>query len=182
MTKIIIAGGANSGKSTILEKLKILGYSTVPEAAEQIIAEEKRRGSGILPSNPDDALFYQFQVLVSDRQILLEEEHADEGLSFLDRSIIDGIAYSRKRNVKHPRAIDYHIERAGYARVYFLETLPKELYVNNGIRDETYEEALEHSHTQYRVYKESGLPLTHLPNTLGVEGRLETIITDVSLL
>ena len=45
----VITGGPGTGKTSLIEELKIVGYQTVKEVARDIIKEQQQQGGDALP-------------------------------------------------------------------------------------------------------------------------------------
>jgi len=121
---VVITGGPGSGKTTLVEELGARGYATVPEAAIQVIArlnEEMGVEAQQRFRRSDSA---GFQELVLELQLELEKEFEErEGVVFLDRGRLDGLAYLRHFE-EAPSVGQLELLTARtYDRVFLLETL-----------------------------------------------------------
>jgi len=115
--KYIITGGPHSGKTETLQELAKYHYKIIKEAARPILKEEMAKGSDVLPWKD----FIAFQNAVSKRQCLNEEHRYGGKATFLDRSLIDLYGYSLEKGVEYnPTSL---IQKAGYARVFFLDII-----------------------------------------------------------
>ncbi|MBI4016731.1 MAG: ATP-binding protein [Candidatus Aenigmarchaeota archaeon] len=150
--KYVITGGPGVGKTTTLNELEKLGYSTLPEVARQIIAEQMP--NGVLPWTN----LFAFQKLVVTRQLDLESKV--EGVTFLDRGLLDGLAYCWAGGIDVPLQLSHACRNAEYAGVFLLDRLPA--YCTDAQRKESVEEAekihnalaeayITHSYTPIRV-------------------------------
>ncbi len=131
MKKVVITGGPYSGKTTTIEYFKDEGYTIIPEAAIMVIeelnekfgsAEETRKWR----SNPKNLI--PFQELISKKQIELEAEITQNVNSkgfFFDRSVIDGIAYCKYRNIEPSEFILNAAKERNYDLIIILDTLTK---------------------------------------------------------
>ena len=61
--RVVLTGGPGAGKTTCLERLRALGYTTGEDAAREIIRERKRLQ---LPPRPDEVTFAK---QIFDREI-----------------------------------------------------------------------------------------------------------------
>ncbi len=129
MKKYVLTGGPGVGKTTLVEILKGRGYYVVPEAARVVMEEEKKKGSNALPWFD----LSKFQELVAGRQ-LAEEAKASGDIVFLDRGLVDGIAYCDEGNIEAP-AEALANARNRYDKIFMLEKLPS--YENDSERWES---------------------------------------------
>jgi predicted ATPase len=174
MKKYIITGGPCTGKTTLIDCLSEYGYTVIPEAARHVISEEQEKEnyiknySGILPWKCLD----KFQYRVLETQIRFENE-AIADIAFLDRSIIDILAYL-------PALEDQlmpHIQKANYTKVFFLEQLP--FYQKDSQRKESVQEAKIAHKQVYEAYKRTSLEIIKVPN-LGIEKRVDFVLNHLN--
>lgn len=127
----VITGGPATGKSTLVELLAVQGKKIVREAARAVIAQEQAKDSDCLPWRD----LKKFQERVAQMQWDAEQAAVGQE-AFLDRSLVDGYAYSKYGGVEPPSLVAEHA-RSRYAKVFLLEPLPE--YVNDTQRRETRE-------------------------------------------
>lgn len=91
MKRYILTGTPGSGKTSMLHKLKNLGYSVVEEAATDVIASEHLRG------NPEPHLQPDFidKIIHLQKQRQIEASAYPDVLQLYDRSPICTLALSR---------------------------------------------------------------------------------------
>jgi predicted ATPase/adenylate cyclase class IV len=172
MEKYILTGGPGVGKTTLVDSLSQKGFMTVPEVARQIIAEEQRKESGILPWND----LQLFQELVIERQLGLESKIGRESKIFLDRGLADTIAFMEIGNLPIPSYLHDLIEQAGYTRVFYLEPLP--FYVQDQERKED-QDLAKHIHEKlYRVYDRLGFDIVTVPVCNNIEERVQFVLNE----
>ncbi|MDP2909002.1 MAG: AAA family ATPase [Nanoarchaeota archaeon] len=173
MKKYILTGGPCTGKTTLLEKIAKEGFNTIDEVAREIILEEENKEKstlgykGILPWNSIE----KFHDLVIHRQ--LDEEKRVYTSAFLDRSLVDNVAYMSLGKVRNDGHIYQCIEQAGYGKVFFLEQLPH--YAKDEARKESPEEAKKIHRRLYEVYHDLGFEMINVP-PIGVEQRAKFIL------
>src|SRR5919197_1844730 len=152
MKKFIITGGPNAGKSTLIDLLSQSGHRVLTESARLIIERE-----GIYPWD-DQKLFCE---AVSNEQ-LRREGDLTGAMVFLDRSLVDPVAYAELAGVRLHHSIYDGIDDAKYERrVFFLEMLPH--YVTDRQRQESSELAVEVHETLRAVYLRLGFDLIDVP-------------------
>lgn len=129
MRKIVISGGPHSGKTTLFESLRttLPQYEYVPEPATAVLSgarkvdDDKKCLSEILESP------LLFCTLCMKQSILSEERiNKEAALTFLDRSLVDTIAYSRRDRCEElVPMVRLLAERAVYQTVLFCEPVGK---------------------------------------------------------
>ena len=187
MEKYILTGGPGTGKTAVLKGLSKQGFATVPEAARQIILEEQQKErinsgyQGILPQNN----LSLFQNLVIGRQ--LEQEMKipfSSGNVFLDRSLVDPIAYAEVGNITPSSDLYQLIEEAEYKRMFFLERLP--FYEQDEERKEDSGLAQRIHEKLYQVYDRLGFDIVTVPvgksseKELNIEERVKFILSETN--
>lgn len=152
VTKICLTGGPCGGKTTALERLRALGehrgyaVAVAPEMATILIANGFRVRAA---ETPREAAMYQW--FMAKAQVALEDaltgsltlDHRP-GILLCDRGVYDNRAYtSPKEWPIYQKLMGPHLRHSRYDLVFHLETAPAERYVNNAVRTETREQALE---------------------------------------
>jgi predicted ATPase len=123
--KIVITGGAYSGKSTLVERLSHEGFSVAPEAAMQVI-EALNAELGLEAATAwrraDPAAF---QARIAELQLAAEAaaERSGSALVVCDRGLHDGLAYCRHWGIEAPAALLEALRGRRYDAVFVLETL-----------------------------------------------------------
>ena len=176
MSKFVITGGACVGKTTMINELHRRGFQIVGESARVIIDSEQVHQDmnptykGIFPWVDN----FEFQKLVLKLQTKLEEGAEDESTPyFLDRSLVDGIAYSRVWGTPELEGLRDRIKDANYHTVFFLESLG--FYKQDEQRKES-EIMNEKVHEELRkIYYELGFRVVEVP-ALGIDERVEYIL------
>lgn len=113
--KYVITGGPCCGKTTIIGLLKRRGFSVLDETAREVLRDNKRR------KNPKTSLEIEAEIL--ERQIKKESSLRDT-LVFMDRSALDGIAYSLLKHGKVPDLASTYDFKNKYNMVFLLERFP----------------------------------------------------------
>lgn len=182
--KIVITGGPHSGKTTLIAALSEYGI-TVPEPAarvirrERLLSENSRYYEPTYPWNDYPA----FCPKVMIESVRLESRLNDdpEEFFFLDRSLIDTLAYARL-NGEVKLVQDEHIEdwidHANYSEAFICDPVGE--YTATDIRSETEEEA-KRTHSIIRQTYEEYLPPTTLP-AVPVEERVNIILRRLKLI
>jgi len=168
MYKIPISGGPNTGKTEIIKLLETRYPEAhiVHEPATQVIAEELGKvdiDDSYIPSVPW-LNYSKFGPLVMQRSIDLEAEIPRETeLVFLDRSLIDTIAYAELEGCSEiaEKARKY-ANAASYTLAFFCE--PVGTFTSTSIRREDYKKASETHELLRQTYQDFGKPVHTLPD------------------
>lgn len=109
----VITGGPGTGKTSLIEELKIVGYQTVKEVARDIIKEQQQQGGDALPWK-DTVLYTSMMLERSVESYLAHKEN--EGILFFDRGIPDTLAYARLIGLTDRKEIELAVDKYRYNR------------------------------------------------------------------
>ena len=171
--KIALTGAPGSGKSSILRELQSKGERTIAEAAQDIITYWLEKGM----KEPWKRIYFQDEVLALQLEREEEVEKLD-GRVFIDRGILDGLAYYQFRGNRLTEAMKKAIEdsKGRYKRVFLIEL------GNNcektGVRSEDLNEARRLEDLQYKNYSESGYKIERIPY-IPIKERAEMILNKI---
>ncbi len=181
--KVVITGGPNCGKTSLINALAGMGHQVVPEAAELAIGEMQSKGIW----NPaNNACLQDLQQKILDKQIELEAKIDNRRLPiFLDRSGgIEQVAYCGLYGLKVPDGIDTYMSSRQFSSVYLLERVPK--WSANGIRYENEQTAKAVHEALAMAYEQHGYKTIHVPlfSEKGsvreaIDARVEFILNDL---
>ena len=168
MRKFVLTGGVCAGKSETLLALGREGFHMVEEAARVIIKEQLNKGGEVLPwvLHKHD----EFQQQVAKLQLELEDK--PRGDAFLDRSVIDGIAFYRALAQTPSKEVMDAACNARYDKGFYLEMLP-EYHLDEGRRMNIKHARLVHTLIK-NVYEELGYELIHVP-FMSIKDRVDFI-------
>ncbi len=185
LRKYVLSGGPGNGKSTLGELLRLKGEAFIDEAPRIIIDREQcreavRKGyKGVFP----DTNLPEFERLVLEKQ--LENEAMPNSVAerngriWLDRSLIDIVAYCERGKIALPEGLAEAIEKAGISKVYILEPLTS--YENDRARHETREEAMEVHKKLKEVYERYSkllrFEVQYVPD-IGLEARAQLLLAE----
>jgi len=134
----VITGGPGFGKSLLVEELKQLGYNCCGEFARDLIFAQEESGGDILPwKNPK-----LFQQNILQKRIDFFDSVPDGSFAFADRGIPDQLAFARHRGFGTPEILSNYSQEYRYAPQVFVTPPWSEIFVNDSIRSESFEEAL----------------------------------------
>jgi predicted ATPase len=171
MNKIVISGGPHSGKTTLLRALQaeFPQYEYLPEPAS-IVLSEAANGESLYWREVFNSPL-KFCTLCMEQSIKSEHSiHPDSEYVFMDRSLIDTIAYARRDGCEEliPTVASL-AQRAMYDTVLFCEPV-------GILRDRTEDEAeaiLTHNLLK-SAYSEMGIPIVPIP-PVAIEERVNLV-------
>ncbi len=150
----VLTGGPCSGKSTLLDYFKIQGYGTLPETAREVISER-------MQNTLTREEIRTRQEIIFVRQLERESLLRDYDSFFLDRSLIDGIAYTKLglgSSISLFESVDL---RHRYKSVFLLDLFPFE---KDSVRTEDNEEEARVAHEYIRMaYTDLGYTPIEVP-------------------
>lgn len=151
--RIVISGGPGAGKTSLINGLNKLGYSTFEEYSRTLIAIAKNEGkSRYFLSEPyafSEALFTGRKQQYEDlNKLKTEFPHV-----FFDRGIHDIYAYLKAIG-KHTKSWEKRVNEFQYDLVFLLSPW-KEIYKEDEQRTENFEEAAHYFSFIEAVYKQS---------------------------
>jgi predicted ATPase len=168
----VITGGPSSGKTKIIERLAFLGYLTVPEAARILIDNERSKGRTTEEIRADEA---EFQRIVLQMKIDVENRMPPNQIIFFERGIPDSIAYYKVCGVNTESAIRASQKRR-YKMIFLLEQLPFE---KDYARVEDEKLANELSQLIHDSYSELGYNVIRVPLIKPIDRRVEFILSKI---
>jgi predicted ATPase len=180
MMKYVITGGACTGKTTMINELKRRGYQIVGESARIIIDSEQVHEKmnpaydGVYPWTDNHA----FQLLVVKLQKMLEDDIVNREFkhNFLDRSLVDGIAYAKIWKTEEVEGLREEIAKARYTTIFFLEQLG--FYNMDEQRQESELVNREVHDKLFEIYTELGFDVVRVP-PLPIDERVEFVLERV---
>jgi predicted ATPase len=161
----VITAGPSAGKSSTIRELSSRGYRTLPEAARILFDQAISEGRDPEQVREDDDFHEQVENI--DRRIERhlprgEDEYAPHA-TFLDRSLVDNVAYRRRfGNTDRGDATLRLLQEASgrYDNVFLLERLPMK---EDEVRVEDEEEAQKTHEAIRQAYKDLNLDPTEVP-------------------
>jgi len=163
----VISGGPSVGKTTIIEALETLGYPVLHEISTALIKE------GILSPQRERE---KFQREILRRQLEGEGRLMQlDGACFLDRGILDGMAYYELDGLPVPADFN-KLDVSHYAIMFLLEELP--FFQDNGIRFEDLEYSKRITPIIEGYYRKRNIPILRVA-AMPVEDRLDVILRAV---
>ena len=133
----IITGGPGFGKTELICELKRLGYLCSDEFAREIIDRQQKIEGDLLPWK--NLKLFQEEILRLRKDFY--DSVPDKTIAFADRGIPDQLAFARYKGFGTPEILKESAEKYRYASQVFVTPPWSEIYVNDYIRFETFEDA-----------------------------------------
>lgn len=170
----VITGGPGFGKTVLIEKLHELGYPTGGEIARQIIAQQIAGGGGLLPWVDGKG----FEKKVTKERIDFLNRTDIKSIAFSDRGLPDQAAFSWYKGKEISLQLKDALATNRYAKQVFLTPPWRQIFRNDQIRTETFEEAERIHGFIVKAYLENGYQLIDLP-LVSPEERIEFILKSI---
>ena len=140
--KILITGGPGSGKTSIINELENKNYNCEHEIVRSLTQEGKENGI--------DQLFLKNPLNFSEKLLELRVNQFNKNQNFnntfYDRGVHDVLAYLNYIKIEYSKELITKVKKVKYNKVIVLPPW-KEIYVQDDVRYESFEEATE-------IYKE----------------------------
>lgn len=170
-----MAGTSGTGKTTVLQRLRSLGYQCADEAARATLGEQLAIDGPALPSK-DPSLFIQSMLHRNIKDF--NDLSAVEASCFFDRGMPDLVHYAIRFNVD-ASLFAAAAQQYLYNKKVFLFAPWKEIFVNDNERRMPFEKAVEFHDIVVKCYRDSGYELVEVPQ-LSVESRVQFILENIA--
>ena len=167
----VIAGGPGFGKSVLIEKLHELGYQVGSEIAREIISQQISEGGGFLPWKD----IAEFEKRVIEKRVEFIKSVDINSTAFSDRGLPDQAAFSWYKGKEISPQLNVALGENRYAKKVFLTPPWPQIFQNDQIRTETYEEAERIHQFIVKAYLNYGYELIELP-FVSPDERIEFIL------
>ena len=167
----VISGGPGFGKTTLLNILEERGFRVCSEEARTILnpmlIQQDQSAIANIPEN--------FEQRIAGHRLSFLQSTLQEDITFADRGLPDQIAYSWYKEKRPSAFIEEAVSSNRYAPFVFITPPWQEIYKQDEIRKENFEEAcLIHYHI-IKAYLKYGYQTVDLPFS-SPEGRVEYIL------
>lgn len=156
---IVLTGGPGSGKSTVLEELRQLGYMCSEEKGRKIIQQELKRSGQALPWKDKQA--FRDRMLNAELRAYKFFQHHD-GFIFFDRGIIDTYGYSLLEGIETPSELLSYCSSLRFHKVFIFPPW-SEIFANDAERKQDFAEAQRTYQSMQKAYHNFGYTLTQVP-------------------
>ncbi|WP_294280897.1 AAA family ATPase [uncultured Chryseobacterium sp.] len=160
--KIIITGGPGMGKTSIIDTLKEMGYSIVPESGRNIIRNQTKICGDRLPWK-DRKGFAEKMFHQAIEDFNCAGRHGN--LTFFDRGLPDAIGYLLLCQLPVPEAMWLAAQHYRYYEKVFITPPWKDIYINDEERKQTFEEAIKTFEIMDTLYRHLGYSVIEIPKT-----------------
>ncbi len=172
---IVFTGGPSSGKTTVLNYLKGLGYQCANEVGRKVIQQQVEMEGKALPW--DDKTAFRDEMM--REEIGNYRSHKDtEELVFFDRSIIDSYGYSMLESLAVSSELIEYCSSLAYHKKVFMFPPWESIFANDVERKQDFSEAVATFREMASAYEKFGYTLVEVPKA-SVEQRVEFILAMV---
>ena len=171
----IVTGGPGSGKTAIIEALRLRGYTCPPEAGRGVIQDQVRIEGRALPWN--DPLLFAELMLSWD----MRSYHAagtSTGPVFFDRGIPDVLGYLRLVGIAPPQHVHNAALAFRYSPKVFVTPPWSDIYRQDRERKQDFEEAVRTYESLVATYADLKYELVEIPR-LSIEKRVTFVLEHV---
>jgi predicted ATPase len=155
----IITGGPGFGKSILIEKLHELGYPVGGEIARQFITQQVAERGDLLPWKNAAG----FEKYVIEKRVEFIKSVYIHSIAFSDRGLPDQVAFSWYKGKEISPQLNEALRENRYAKKVFLTPPWPQIFQNDQIRTETFEEAERIHQFIVKAYLNYGYELIDLP-------------------
>ena len=172
--RIVLAGGPSTGKTSVLNELKKLGYMCFDEAARDILSQYSSKGSS-----------FKLDPIKISNEILIKRDYdfnralnvtCKNDVVFFDRGVHEITAYLRSIS----KSTSYWEELPKNYKYDMVFIFPswKDIYIKDNNRIEDYEDAVKISPFIYQIYVESSILRVEVPNA-SINKRIDFILKNI---
>lgn len=155
----VVTGGPGFGKTELINELRRSGYLCSEEFARELIEHQQKIGGDMLPwKNPK---LFQEEILRLRKYFY--DSVPDKTTAFADRGIPDQLAFSQYKGFGIPEILKQSTEQYRYAPQVFITPPWREIFVNDSIRSESYDEAIRIHQSILETYSTLNYQIIELP-------------------
>ena len=159
MKKILITGGPGTGKTSLVNELENHGYHVSEEIVRDLTL--KKRDEGVDQYFLTDPL--EFSIKLFNLRLKEYDKYYNSDLIIYDRGPIDVLAYLNFKSIAIPNDLINHSKNINYQYSFILNPW-KNIYSQDNIRYESFEECVTIHNYLIQVYKKFKIKLITIPN------------------
>ncbi len=171
--RFVFTGGPGAGKTTTLDALNALGFTTVADSARAII--RNRINAGLTP-RPSSKAFTE--AILNDDINNYDDNTPSDKPVFFDRGVCDALGSLQKHLPEN--AIQTYLEEYPYNKKVFIFPAWQAIYHTDAERDHTFAHAVTVTEQIKIMYPTFGYSLIEVPPDT-VENRISFILGQVDL-
>ncbi len=175
--KVVIAGGPGTGKTSIINHLKNLGFLCYDEISRQVTLQARKEGiEQLFLTKP---LLFSEKLLEGRIQQFMDASQASENVVFLDRGLPDVLAYMDYIGDTYPEQFVKACKNHHYDYVFVLAPW-QEIFTSDSERYESFEQAIDIHEHLLETYMRFGYQLIDVPFG-SIENRTDFILDELNL-
>lgn len=165
--KIVITGGPATGKTSLIKELETRDYYCFHEVIRELTNQAKQeKNTEVFNTNPiaivDDSLGFNRKILNARIKHYQAALQLDQKLVFFDRGIPDVLGYMDYYKQPYDHTFTKPCIKNTYDHIFILPPW-EEIFVSDGERFETYEEALQIHFFLEGIYEHFGYKCIKVP-------------------
>ncbi|MBV7267729.1 AAA family ATPase [Winogradskyella luteola] len=175
--KVVIAGGPGTGKTSIINHLKVRGFFCYDEVSREVTLQARKEGIDQLFIT--EPLLFSRKLLEGRIRQFLNAEKENENVVFLDRGLPDVIAYMDYVGDDYPKHFIEACENHKYDLIFVLAPW-QEIFTSDSERYENFEQAIEIHHHLLKTYMRFDYQLIDVPFGT-IEARTDFVLDYLNL-
>ncbi len=168
----VITGGPSSGKTSLVNRLAEVGYTTAPEVARPYIEELLAKSHTLHEIYQHNEQLQRDILAISLKR---QRRFVPEDLIFFDRGTPDSLGYFRYYQLNAEQML-HGCKRMRYKKIFFCEQLPM---IQDEVRIENNQTAKQISLLIREAYLHLDYDLIDLPN-VSLDERLNILLTHIN--
>jgi predicted ATPase len=158
--KVVITGGPGTGKTTLINHLKALGFMCFDEISRQVTLQARKEGiEQLFLTQP---LLFSKKLIEGRTQQFINAAKESETVVFLDRGLPDVLAYMDFIRDPYPAHFVEVCETHKYDSIFILSPW-QEIFSSDSERYESFEDAIAIHQNLLETYKRFGYQLIDVP-------------------
>lgn len=173
--RVILTGAPSTGKTSVLNYFKQLGYPVYSEIAREVIKKSLANNSNKVPWI--DLVGFSNEVA----HLQLKQHNLPTSpLNFFDRGLPDVIAYLNNSNIETSQLIKSYLDDINYHPKVFLFPYWEEIYFNDEERKESFNEAIKIENHIINTYNNLNYSIIKVPK-LPINERCDFILKSLEI-